>query len=355
MNRRVVECSRCEKQLYAYPSESGPFYCETARCESTEPQNTEKRPGLSRQEDHRAATDSDTHEGASAVNKSTATPASHGTIVEDAHLVAERNGISVQDAILTIGSHWFSAEVIPEVRDMDTEDRRERLRQLFVPGDDTPGIGLTLHERAELIRASAREDQDDQSGEQDVDEADTEQPAATYSLTGGQARLTLHSHAPQDPGVVRLWCETSAGDAVVLQMRHCQAQDLADWLFTSVDRIAAEEEAAADAAVDADEARMIAEGGATLWTLGKVLAAEDGLTTETVIALGDALDVTPVFLFETITAARLGMPWSTMPTEDRLLRMGDLYVTAKTLGVQPSDIAATVLETTDEKGAEDDA
>lgn len=179
----------------------------------------------------------------------------------------------------------------------------------------------------------------------------TEEPAATHTLAGGQARFTLHARGPEDPGVVQLDCLTAGGDAVTLEMRHCQAQDLADWLFTSVDRIRAEEE---DAEVAADEARLLANGGATLWTLGKVLAAEDGLTTETVFTLGDALDVSPVFLFDAITATRSGLPWSTMPAEDRLLRMSDIYVTAKTLGVQPSDIAATVLEATGEKGADDE-
>lgn len=158
-----------------------------------------------------------------------------------------------------------------------------------------------------------------------------EQPAATFHLDP-QARLTLHSHAPHDPGVVRLDILQSTGDAVTLCLRYEQAQDIADWIFTSVDRIAAEEEAAADAAVDADEARMIADGAPLLkdlkWYLRNLESWDDWPAAVEALA-GDGYD------------------------DERLLYVTDFYRAARALEVSTVDLMRDFLAPVEDEEADD--
>lgn len=79
--RRVEHCESCGYALYAYPSERGPFYCETVRCEQgqdahdalTARMNTEKRSGHRRQTEDQSASESNTYQEASAMEQDTAT------------------------------------------------------------------------------------------------------------------------------------------------------------------------------------------------------------------------------------------------------------------------------------------
>lgn len=162
----------------------------------------------------------------------------------------------------------------------------------------------------------------------------TEEPAATYTLNP-QAKLFLHSHAPQDPGVVRLDVLQSTGDAITLSLRYEQAQDIADWLFTSVDRIAAGEEAAADAAVDADEARMIADGAPLLRDLKWFLKYSDGWQYDNWPAAVEALT---------------GDGYDS----ERILYITDFYRAACVLEVSTVDLMQDFLAGVGQKGADDE-
>lgn len=165
-----------------------------------------------------------------------------------------------------------------------------------------------------------------------VDTAD--QPAATYTLDP-QAKFFLHSHAPHDPGVVRLDVLQSTGDAVTLSGRYEDLQDLADWIFTSVDRIAAEEEAAADAAVDADEARMIADGAPLLRDLKWFLEYSDGWQYDNWPAAVEALT---------------GDGYD----DERLLYITDFYRAARVLEVSTVDLMQNFLAAVGQKGVDDE-
>ncbi|GAA1177825.1 hypothetical protein [Nesterenkonia xinjiangensis] len=248
--RRVEHCESCGYALYAYPSERGPFYCETVRCEQGQ----------------------DAHDALTA-------------------RMNEKNG----------------------------PDSRQEVTGPFPESD-------TYQEASVMSQSIATTEHPDQH-------------TTTHELPGSQARFILRSLSPEQPGVVQLDVITSAGDAVTMQLRHEQAQDLADVLFIAVDRFAADD----DAAIEADHARLLAEGGSTLWTLGGLLAAHyDDLGTVQVVELAEALEVTPTFLLEAIIAPRPSCPWDDRPEGDRLLTVDDVFKAAQVLGVETAELAEVI-------------
>ncbi|GAA3284492.1 hypothetical protein [Nesterenkonia halobia] len=112
MNRRVVECSRCARQLYAYPSEAGPFYCETVRCESTEPPTQEKNGPDPRQEIPGPFNSKDTQEGASIMSETTAHQPSAAHLTAAIEERIGRKAPTIRDVINYADEHGTKASEV---------------------------------------------------------------------------------------------------------------------------------------------------------------------------------------------------------------------------------------------------